>query len=117
MEMNRSEHVSNIRIGMLNARSIQNKEEFILESIKDVKLDIIVFTETWLQYIVKDATWIESSEFHSEEYKISVINRVNKRGGALALICSSKYKGDALPHTQYDSFESVIWSTQLGSAH
>ena len=37
METDRSEHVRNIRIGMLNARSIKNKEEFILESIKDPK--------------------------------------------------------------------------------
>ena len=59
----------------------------------------------------KDATWIESSEFHSYKYQISVMNRVNKRGG-LALICSSKYKAETLPHTQYDSFESVL-CTQL----
>ena len=45
----------------------------------------------------KDVTWIESSEFHLDEYQISVINRVNKRGGGLALIFSSKYKVEVLP--------------------
>ena len=49
MEMDRSEHVTNVRIGMLNARSIKNKEEFILESIKDLNINITVVTETWLQ--------------------------------------------------------------------
>ena len=34
MEMDGSEHVTNIRIGMLNARSIKNEEKFILESIR-----------------------------------------------------------------------------------
>ena len=39
METDRSEHVTNIRIGVLNARSIKYKEEFILESIKDLTLN------------------------------------------------------------------------------
>ena len=49
MKAGRSENVINNRIGMLNARSIPNKEELILEYIKDLKLDITVVTETWLQ--------------------------------------------------------------------
>ena len=82
---------------MLNARSIKNKEEFPLESKKDLKLDITIVIETWLQDTDKDGTWIESSEFHSDEYQISVVNRINKRGGGPALICSLKYKVEALP--------------------
>ena len=65
----------------------------------------------------KNTTWIESSECHSDEYQISDINSMNKKGWGLDLICSSKYKAEALPHTQYDSFESTLWSTQLGSTH
>ena len=74
MEIDRSKYVTNIRIGMLNARSIKIKEAFILESIKDLELDITVVTETWLQDTDEDATLIESSEFHSDEYQISFIN-------------------------------------------
>ena len=33
----------------------KNKEEFILEYIKDLKLDITVVTETWLQDTDEDA--------------------------------------------------------------
>ena len=81
MEMDRSEHVTNIRIGMLNASLIKNKKEFILESIKDLKLYITVITEIRLQDTDEDAALIESSEFHSDEYQISVINRINKIEG------------------------------------
>ena len=42
---------------------------------------------------------------------------MNKKGGGLDLIFSSKYKAEALPHTQYDSFASALWRTQLGSTH
>ena len=82
METDKSEHVTNIRIGTLNARSIKNKEYFILESIKELELDITMFLETWLQDTVMDATWIESCESHSDEYQISVINRVHNVGGS-----------------------------------
>ena len=97
METNKCEHVTSIRIGTMHARSIKNKGEFILESINDLKLDTTVVTEKWLQDTDEDASWIEYSEFHSDEDQISAIKTVNKRGGGLVLICSSKHKAEALP--------------------
>ena len=40
------EHVRNIRIGSLNARSIKSKEEFIMKNFSEYKLDALLITET-----------------------------------------------------------------------
>ena len=70
-----SEHVKNIRLGTLNGRSIRGKEELIIENFNEFKLDALLITETWLQNMVADDTWLQASEFHKDGNKIFNINR------------------------------------------
>ena len=112
-----SEHVKNIRLGMLNTRSIKSKEELITENFNEYKLDALLITKTWLQNIVEDDTWLQASEFHKNGHEISNINRQDNRGGGIALLFFTKYNIKTVTHTKYSSIESGVWHIQSGSTH
>ena len=50
---------SNIRIGTVNARSVKNKSDIIVETSKIENLDFLVILETWLGE--EDAHWVATS--------------------------------------------------------
>ena len=112
-----SEHVKNIRLGILNARSIKNKEGLIMEIFNEYKLDVLLITETWLQNMEEDDTWLQASKFCKDDHEIFNINRLDKRGGGIALLYSTEYKIKTVTHTKYNSFESGIWNIQSRSTH
>jgi len=84
--------VQNVRIFLKNCQSSCNKSDEISDVIKDMDLDALVITETWLtgnvsdQKIVGDVTPVGYSFHHAA--------RVSKKGGRVGiLLCDSwKYK-------------------------
>ena len=110
-----SEHIKNIRLGTLNARSIKSKEEFIMENFIEYKLDALLITETCLQKRDEDDIWLQTSEFCKDDHEIFNINRQDKMGRGIALLYTTKYKIKTVRHTKYNSFESGIWNINYGS--
>ena len=86
-----------------------------MENFSEYKLDALVITETWLQNTVEDDTWLQASEFHKDGHEIS--NRLDKKGGGIALLYSTKYKIKTVAHTKYSSFQTGDWHIQSGSTH
>ena len=83
-----------------------------MENFSEYKLDTLLITETWLQNTVEDDTWLQASEFCKDGHEISNINRQDKRGGGISLLCSTKYKTKTVVHQKYSSFESGVWLIQ-----
>ena len=59
---------SGIKIVTLNARSVKNKDYYIMDCIRNFGWDMIVITETWLTD--SDEIWIAASELTKYGYKI-----------------------------------------------
>ena len=54
----------NITLGLLNARSVKNKDIWFKQEVIEEKVDIALVTETWLNYSNKQ--WIESTELNKD---------------------------------------------------
>ena len=51
---------SGIKIVTLNAKSVKNKDHYIMDCIRNFGWDMAVITETWLTE--NDQIWIDASE-------------------------------------------------------
>ena len=103
---------SNIRVATVNARSVKNKSDIILETSKLENLDFMVISETWLGE--DDAAWISTSCLDNDDYRIQPINRQGKQRGGVALLHKDRYQVTRDLHTpQLDLLEYGIWTTQV----
>ena len=69
---------SNVRVGTVNARSVKNKSDIIVETGKIEYLDFLVISETWLGE--EDSHWLATSSLDTGDYRIQTINRQGKQG-------------------------------------
>ena len=53
---------STIRLATLNARSVKNKDEMIVDEFIKAKIDIGLLTETWLKNTTEDQAWVNQSD-------------------------------------------------------
>ena len=61
-ESNGLEVVNNIRLTILNAKLLKNKDLIISQELNDHKIDIAVITATWLKDTPEDEAWTNQSE-------------------------------------------------------
>ena len=72
----------NIKVVLLNARSIRNKDHLVTDYLFNNKAYFAVITETWLKNNEANKIWIECCELNQNGYKIRNIIRT-KRSGAV----------------------------------
>ena len=75
-----------LNIVLINSQSIKNKDELIAEYLISSNIDACILTETWLTNSDNDKIWLECSEVGQKGYKISSINRKDRKRGGLAII-------------------------------
>ena len=103
---------SNVRIATVNARSVKNKLDLILETSNLENLDFLVISETWIGE--DDAAWISTSCLDNNNYRINPINRQGKQRGGVALLHKDRYQVTRdLKVPQLDLLEYVIWTTRV----
>jgi exonuclease III len=100
----------NFRIGLINARSVKNKEILLMNEIKESNIDICVVTETWLTD--SDDIWLTASEFNSDGYSVANANRMAGKGGGLALITKSVDVSLTVSANK-KTFEYAIWTLKV----
>ena len=81
-----------LNIVLINSQSIKNKDELIAEYLISNNIDACVLMETWLTNSDNDKIWLECSEIRQNGYKISNINRKDRKGGGLAIIYKNHLK-------------------------
>lgn len=68
-----------IRMGLVNARSIKKKDLILHDKIEDHSLDFVIITETWLSET--DDLWLASTDLNSSGLECYPFNRRSGRGG------------------------------------
>ena len=97
-----------LQIATINVRSLKSKDHLVVSEIISGNLDAVLITETWLTK--DDHGWAEACQLNQNALSLSYVNRVNKRGGGLALVTKNEYKATLEHEHQDDSFESAVWS-------
>ena len=90
----------NIRIGILNARSIKSKQEFIMKYLKKYKLDALLITETWIKIQMKMTPGFRQVNFAKMIMKY--LTSMDK----ITLLYSITYNIKTVTYTKCNSFES-----------
>lgn len=80
-------HVQQIKLALLNVRSLNNKTFLVNDLMKENNLDCICLVETWLNNDTATAIMIETCP---PNYSFHQLPRKNRRGGGVAAIFSSK---------------------------
>ncbi|XP_051243961.1 uncharacterized protein LOC127356337 isoform X5 [Dicentrarchus labrax] len=94
-----------IRVGLLNVRSMNNKQPRILELITQNNLDVFLTTETQLQDNNADKVLSEASP---PNYLYFYQVRVNMIGGGVAIQFSQELHGERIPSESLTAFECVV---------
>ena len=61
---------STIKLATLNARSVKNKDEMIVDEFIRAKIDIDLLTETWPKDKPKDQAWGNQSDITQSNFKV-----------------------------------------------
>jgi exonuclease III len=94
---------SKAKIGLLNARSVMNKSEAIVDHIVDNELDVLTLTETWVPAGCKDDPRLK--DLLPIGYTMSHAPRQGRRGGGVAIIHRKEFSKRIMPSCQAKSFE------------
>ena len=81
----------------------------------EFKIDPLIVTETWLKDNNEDEQWTKSSELNTYGHHIQTINRINKRGGGVALMTKDEAKLTSLDTNGYTTFEHKTLKIRLKS--
>ena len=95
-----------IKFVTLNAQSIKNKEQLIVDYLLNEYIDVAIITETWLKDA--DDIWLQGCELNKNGYKISS-NRRNRQEGGVALIYKDSLTIIMLKKDQSVTFEKAMW--------
>jgi len=104
---------SNIKMGLINARSVVNKTAPIHDMIKDNRFDLLAVTETWVN---SDSPEVQKRDVAPEGYSITHAHRDRShnggkkhRGGGVALIHREDIRIKVLPSPSVvTSFEILL---------
>lgn len=101
-----------MRVGLLNVRSMRNKTSKILNIITQNNLDVFATTETWLQQDDADKILKEASpQNFSFYYEV----RKGKKGGGVAIQFSPTLQGKHIGFTFITTFEYVASLLKLNA--
>ena len=104
------EIMPHLKIATLNARSVKNKDQFLLQELIDNNIDIGLITETWLKDTQEDEAWINQSALQQNSYNTWLHNRPNdQRGGGLALIHKKHIPIKELKKGNTPTIEYGVW--------
>ena len=65
------DHIPNIRIVTINATSVKNKDQIILQELVNNDINAVLIMETWTKDIQKDMAWLNQLELYQCPYEIS----------------------------------------------
>ena len=73
-----------VKAALVNIQSLKSKGNDLITYLSDAKLDLCIMTETWLTE--EDDSWVSCSDLNITNYRLSISNWINRRGGGLALV-------------------------------
>ena len=99
-----------IKFMTLNAQSIKNKDQLIVDYLLNEHIDVAIITEMWLKDA--DGIWLQGCELNKNGYKTSCSNRKNRQGGGAALVYRDSLTIKMLKMDQSVTFEKAMWQVR-----
>ena len=93
-----------LTLALLNVRSLAGKSFLINDFIIKHNLDFMFLTETWLDHNNSAAVLIESAP---PNFSFMSENRVNKKGGGVAILFNDSFQCTQISYGNFASFEYV----------
>ena len=95
-----------VKFVTLNAQSIKNKDQLIVDYLINEHIDVAIITETSL----KDTNdvLLQGCELNKNGYKITCSNRKNMQGGGVVLVYKDSLIIKMLNMDQSDTFEKAV---------
>ena len=102
-----------VKGGLLNTRSINEKEFSICELITDNQLDLLALTETWCT----DKSSVSLGLIQPPGYSVIPVHipRQDRRGGGVDLLYRDSYKAKRVKVEKLSSFEHQTVSLSCGA--
>lgn len=101
---------TNLKLAVLNVRSLSNKSFLINNLISSYNLDFMFLTETWLDKNTGNVVLTESAP---PNYKFESETRENKKGGGVCAIFRDHMVMHRLSFGVFSSFEYVSFKMEL----
>lgn len=99
---------ANVKVSLLNYRSLKNKCELVHEILEANGTDIAVLTETWLTN--HDDIWIQMCDLNMDPFRFYHLNRQNRKGGGIALVTTLPSSKISTIQTRNDKhYQSCHW--------
>ena len=99
-----------LSIGLINIRSIKNKDALLAEYLRSHEVDLVIVTETWLRQ--EDEVWKDQNSLVHSGYKISTCDRHKKRGGGL-MLCAYNLKMQLLDSDDKTHWQYAVWRVEV----
>ena len=90
---------------LVNIQSLKPKSSDMVTYLNDTKLDLCILTETWLRE--EDDSWVLCLDLNIANYRMSVSNRISRRGGGLALVHKTAVATKNWMRASYDYSSSL----------
>ena len=100
-----------LKAALVNIQSLKAKSNGLVTYLSDTKLDLCILTETWLRE--EDDSWASHLDLNIANYRMSISNRINRRGGGLALMHKTALPTKILGEGQMWSFQVAVWSMKI----
>ena len=68
-------HTTKVKLGLINAQLMKNKETTLLDHITENDLDFLIITETWLTDSIADFQWKTTSQLTTKPLRLLFQNR------------------------------------------
>ena len=85
----------------VHIRLIKHKEDLLWNAINDLKIDITIVTETWLQDTNKDTIWVEGSQFNKDRLQINTCNQTKQERWRNSYHHLVKLQSQATQHNKF----------------
>ena len=105
---------ANLKVAVLNCRSVRNKTEEIVDHVIDHVIDIAALTETWLTDGNQDHKVIE--DITPKGYVFKHIPRYGRKGGGVGILLKRSLKLKEHPRFKCRSFENFHATITSGSS-
>lgn len=105
-----SSNSNKVKVGLSNARSLNNKTAVLSDLIFHNNFDILGLTETWLK---PDTSKYFLSDLTPKGYNLTHKPRPTKRGGGVAFMISEMIKTSSFSIPDFTSFESIAIRAEI----
>ena len=101
---NNMDNQSDLKIGLINIRSLAPKATLVNELITDHQVEILCLTETWL----KTDEYIALNESAPPGYSYTHVPRLTGRGGGVAAVYNSNLHATLKSGFKFNFFEVLV---------